>query len=148
MRYQVPQFIEFESKLIGPLSFKQFAYILGGLGGSYLIYVLFGLFVGVIFMIPLLALSGALAFIKINGRTFVDVMASAFSFVFGKKLYIWKKIDKEVVAEERKKTSVVGELTAPSLSQSKLRDLAWSLDIKENVFASKEEGFKPGATQH
>lgn len=147
MRYQVPQFIEFENKLIGPLSFRQFAYILGGLGGSYLIYRYVGLIPGILFIIPLVALSGALAFIKVNGRTFVDILASAFSFLFGTKLYIWKKVDKPVTAEEKDKTSTADAFLAPTLSQSRLKELAWSLDIKENVFAGKNEGFKPGATQ-
>ncbi len=147
MRYQVPQFIEFESKVVGPFSFRQFAYLLGGIGGSYLIYTVLGFFPGIIFMIPLLAISASLAFVKINGRSFVDVMASAFSFAFGRKLYIWKKIDKEVVASGENTPSAADSFTAPSLSQSKLKDLAWSLDVKENVFASKEEGFKPGVNQ-
>lgn len=147
MRYQVPQFIEFENKLIGPLSFRQFAYILGGLGGSYLIYRFLGLIPGILLIIPLVALSGGLAFIKVNGRTFVDVMAAAFSYIFGNKLYIWKKIDKPVTASEKDKTSTADAFLAPTLSQSRLKELAWSLDIKENVFAGKEEGFKRGATQ-
>ena len=147
MRYQVPQFIEFESKLIGPLSFRQFAYLLGGAGGSYLIYVVLGIIPGILLIIPLLATSGALAFVKVNGRTFVDLMASAFSYVFGRKLYIWKKIDKPVTASDEKKASVADSFVAPTLSQSKLKELAWSLDIKENVFAGKEEGYKRGATQ-
>lgn len=147
MRYQVPQFIEFENKLIGPLSFKQFAYIIGGIGGSYLIYRVLGLFPGVILIIPLCALGGALAFVKINGRKFVDVLASAVSYFMGNKLYVWKKIDKPVTASEENKTSTADAFLAPTLSQSKLKELAWSLDIKENVFAGKEEGFKKGATQ-
>ena len=147
MQYQVPQFIEFENKLIGPLSFRQFSYILGGLGGSYLIYRYLGLIPGIVLIIPLVALSGSLAFVKINGRTFVDILASAFSFVFGTKLYIWKKIDKPVTAEEKEKTSTADAFLAPTLSQSRLKELAWSLDIKENVFAGKDKGFKPGATQ-
>ncbi len=147
MRYQVPQFIEFENKLIGPLSFRQFAYILGGLGGSYLIYTFLGIIPGLLLIIPLIATSAALAFIKVNGRTFVDVLASAFAYVFGTKLYIWKKIDKPVTAEEKNKTATADAFLAPSLSQSRLKELAWSLDIKENVFSSKEGGFKRGATQ-
>lgn len=147
MRYQVPQFIEFENKLIGPFSFRQFAYLLGGLGGSYLIYRFLGLIPGILLIIPLISLSCALAFIKVNGRKFVDVLASASSYLFGNKLYIWKKIDKPVVAEDKHKTATADELLAPTLSQSRLKELAWSLDIKENVFAGKDTGFKPGATQ-
>lgn len=137
MRYQVPQFIEFESKIIGPFSFRQFAYILGGAGGSYLIFKVLGFFPGIILIIPLVAMSAALAFVKINGRKFVDVLASAFSFFVGGKLYVWKKVDKPVESTANQGKDVTDELTAPSLSQSKLKDLAWGLDIKQNVFSTE-----------
>lgn len=133
MRYQVPQFIEFDSKIIGPLSFKQFIYILGAIGGTYLIYKIFGIFPGIILMLMLWSLSGALAFVKINNKSFVDVLAAAFSYMIKSKLYIWKKIDKPVTAEEQiKDESTVNSVFAPSLSQSKLKDLAWSLDVNKN----------------
>lgn len=146
-RYQVPQFIEFESKVIGPFSVRQFAYMLGGLGGSYILYILFGVFPGILFIIPLLVLSFSLAFVTWNGRNFIDVLSSAFSYVFKKKLYIWKKLDKKVVASEETKTSVADAFVAPSLSQSKLKDLAWSLDVKENVFSASKGGYIKGQTQ-
>ncbi len=146
MRYQVPQFIEFESKVIGPFSIRQFSYMLGGIGGTYLLYRFMGLFPGIIFIVPLVILSFCLAFVTWNGRKFIDVAASAFSYVFGNKLYIWKKIDKPVTVEEAKK-SVADAFVAPSLSQSKLKDLAWSLDVKENVFSTTEGGYKKGANQ-
>lgn len=137
MRYQVPQFIEFESKIIGPFSFRQFAYMIGGAGGSYLIFKVLGFFPGIIVIIPLVALSLALAFVKINGRKFIDVMASAFSFFVGGKLYVWKKVDKPVESTADMAKDIADEITAPSLSQSKLKDLAWGLDIKQNVFSTE-----------
>ena len=147
MRYQVPQFIEFESKIIGPFSIRQFAYMLGGIGGTYIIYTLLGLFPGIILFGPLLVLSFCLAFVTWNGRKFIDVTASAFTYMFGSKLYIWKKIDKPVTSLDEEKTSVADAFVAPSLSQSKLKDLAWSLDVKENVFSTKDGGYKKGLTQ-
>ena len=137
MRYKVPQPIEFESKIIGPFSFRQFAYMIGGAGGSYLIFKVLGFFPGIIVIIPLVALSLALAFVKINGRKFIDVMASAFSFFVGGKLYVWKKGDKPVESTADMAKDIADEITAPSLSQSKLKDLAWGLDIKQNVFSTE-----------
>ena len=147
MRYQVPQFIEFESKVIGPFSVRQFSYMIGGIGGTYLIYRFLGIIPGILLIIPLLILSFCLAFVTWNGRKFIDVMASAFAYMSGSKLYIWKKVDKPVTIEEAQKTSVADAFVAPSLSQSKLKDLAWSLDVKENVFSAEQGGYKKGLTQ-
>lgn len=137
MRYQVPQFIEFESKIIGPLSFRQFAYILGGAGGTYLIYKFLGVFPGILLIVPLIALTIALSVVKINGRKFVDVLASAFSFYIKGKLYVWKKIDKPVKTDDPEASGVVEEFITPSLSQSKLKELAWGLDIQQTVFTKE-----------
>lgn len=139
MRYQVPQFIEFDSKIIGPLTFKQFIYILGGIGGTYIIYKIFGFFPGIILMLILWALAGSLAFVKINNKNFVDVLAAGFSYMTKSKLYIWKKIDKPVTAEQKAEdTSIADSFLAPSLSQSRLKDLAWSLDVNKNVYPTKK----------
>ena len=140
MRYQVPQFIEFESKIIGPFTFKQFIYMLGGVGGTYIIYKLLGLFLGIIPMIALWSLAGALAFVKVNNKSFVDIMAAGFSYMTRSKLYIWKKVDRPVTAEEKtESTAVADSFLAPSLSQSRLKDLAWSLDVNKSVFPTKKE---------
>lgn len=140
MRYQVPQFIEFDSKIIGPLTFKQFIYILGGAGGTYIIYKILGIFPGIILMAALWALAGSLAFVKINNKNFVDVLAAGFSYMVKSKLYIWKKIDKPVTAEQKAaSTETADSFLAPSLSQSRLKDLAWSLDVNKSVYPTKKE---------
>lgn len=140
MRYQVPQFIEFESKIIGPFSFKQFVYLLGGTGGTYIFYKIFGMFPGILFILALWALAGSLAFVKINNKDFVDILAAGFSYLTKSKLYIWKKIDKPATPEEQKeRTDVTDSLLAPSLSQSKLKDLAWSLDVNKNIYPTKKD---------
>lgn len=139
MRYEVPQFIEFESKIVGPLTFKQFAYIVGGAGGTYILYRIFGIFPGILLIIPLIVLSVSLAFVRINNRPFVDTLSAAFSFFFGGKLYVWKKIDKPITPSSNEKTpSVADDFVAPTLSQSKLKELAWGLDIKQNVFSGTD----------
>lgn len=140
MRYQVPQFIEFDSKIIGPLTFKQFIYILGGIGGTYIIYKVLGVVLGIIPILILWALSGSLAFVKINNKSFVDVLAAGFSYMTKSKLYIWKKVDKPVTAEEKvENTDIADSFLAPSLSQSRLKDLAWSLDVNKSVYPTKKE---------
>jgi carbon starvation protein CstA len=140
MKYQVPQFIEFESKIIGPLTFKQFIYILGGVGGTYIIYKIFGIFPGVLLMIILWALAGSLAFVKINNKSFIDVLAAAFAYFTKSKLYIWKKIDKPITTEQKiEESASVNGFLAPSLSQSKLKDLAWSLDVNKSIYPEKKQ---------
>lgn len=132
MNFQVPQFIEVEDKIFGPLTFKQFVYLAGGGGAVFMAYTFLPIYLSVWIMIPLAVLVLALAFYKVNNRPFVNVLESAFRYILAGKLYLWKKQPKGVepasIALGREKP-----IEIPKLSRSKLRDLAWSLDVKENV---------------
>ena len=93
MRFTIPQFIEHEAKIAGPLTFKQFMYV-GGAGAT--IFVLyfsmaktnFALFLFLALVITLVAL--AMAFVKIGGRTLLTILANLFRFLIAPKKYIWK----------------------------------------------------------
>ena len=84
-------------------------------------------------MLPVAALALALAFYKYNGKPFAFLMESAFKYFFGSKLYIWKKVENVPVAKKRKILPSEGapDLFIPKLSDSKLKELTWSLDIKQ-----------------
>lgn len=151
MRYQVPQFIEVEDKIFGPLTFKQFAYVAGGAGVCFAAYKLLSFYTALIVIVPAAALSGALAFYRVNNRPFIDVVESAFDYFLGTKLYIWHKIEKTPEEMEKEKENeadaVVKEVTSmyvPRLSDSKLKDLAWSLDVNETVYSREARKFDQG----
>jgi len=143
MRYQVPQFIEVEDKIFGPLTLKQFIFMAGGAGLSFLIYIFINnLLFSAIPILVIMAISGVLAFYKINNRPFINVVESAFKYYFANKLYIWKKEDKPqpqdttaAVRDAKKYASVM----VPKIADSKLKDLAWSLDIKESIYSNKRQ---------
>ena len=133
MRYQTPQFIEEEEKLFGPLSFRQFVYLVGGLGISFIIYKTLTFYIAVLIIIPAIMLSIALAFYKVNERPFIDTVEAAFYFFISHKLYTYKKSNKPIKQEiETQKTKIV-PLFQPGVSSSKLKDMAWSLDINEKT---------------
>ncbi len=135
MQFQVPQFIDVEDRIFGPLTLKQFIYLAGGAGASAALFVyLPWKIVSILLILPIAAFSLALAFYKMNNKPFIDVVQSAFYYLVGGKLYIWKKTDKK---PESKLTGEVDAmksmLSVPKISESKLKDLTWSLDIKENL---------------
>lgn len=134
MRYQVPQFIEVEDQVFGPFTIKQFIYLAGGGGLCFIIYTIFGLYIGLLPMILVGGLSLSLAFAHYNGRPFVEVLQSGFYFLRNKRIYIWQKQYRTPKADQDKAAASANTgVTAyvPKLSDSKLKDLAWSLDIKE-----------------
>ncbi len=138
MRFQVPQFIDVEDKIFGPLTIKQFIYLLGGAGISFIIYTFIkNIVIDAILIVPVIGFALALAFYKINNKPFINVVEAAFNYYFNNKLYIWKKVDKPIVSKAAPQpsdsASTLADFYVPKLSDSKLKDLTWSLDIKQSA---------------
>lgn len=129
MRFQIPQFIDVEDKIFGPFTLKQFIYLAGGAGVAIMAVVLLGVFWGLVVSAPIIILSLALAFYKVNNRPFINVLESAFKYTAKDKLYIWKKEEREDRAESKE-----GEhhtMFVPNVSGNKLKDMNWELDVKK-----------------
>lgn len=143
MQFQVPQFIEVEDKIFGPLTFKQFLYLVGGGGLSLIAYLFLPLFLAFFVIIPVMALSAALSFYKVHNKPFINVIEAAFYYTLRNKLYIWKKEERLPEARTiKKEEDIVSSLLAPKLSDSKLKDLAWSLDVNEKIIGQKSDDFR------
>ncbi len=140
MEYQVPQFIEVEDKIIGPLSLKQFIFVSGGIGICVAL-VLYLHFIGVALAIPVAVFALALAFYKINNKSFAEILEAGFNYYIKGRLYLWKK-DKAPPKQAVVDVPVTREKLV--LSQGKLHDLAWSLDIKDTL-QSEQNPEKPYA---
>jgi len=91
MGYQVPQFINIESKVVGPLTLKQFVWV--GLGGAILLMLLKVLptIWFIVIAIPVGGLFAALAFYKIDGMPLIQYIMNMLSYALGNKKYIFKK---------------------------------------------------------
>jgi len=96
MRFEVPQFIEIEDKIFGPLTWKQFVYIAGGVGLAAVFFFFTPFIIFIILGIPVLAFSFLLSFYPINNRPFSIFLESAVKYLKGNKLYLWRKQDKTV----------------------------------------------------
>ena len=134
MRYQVPQFIEIEDKIFGPLTLKQFLYVAGGAAVGFIIWSIFPTIIAVAIGAPAVGFFMALAFYQYNSRPFVVTVENSIKFFLGNKLYIWKKKPKKI--DPKKPVSSLTEETGlfvPKLSDSKLKELSWSLDIDEKL---------------
>ena len=132
MEYQVPQFIEVEDKIFGPFTLKQFVYVAGGVGLCAILLLYLPLVVGIILAIPVAALTAALAFYRINNKPFVDILEAAFNYYIGNRLYLWKKEKPQASTAPKVEVPVTPSPQKLGLTQGKLKDLAWSLDIKDN----------------
>lgn len=130
MRYQVPQFVDVESKVIGPFTLKQFIYIAGGIGACFILFHLLPFFIAILVSIPVAGFAASLAFYKINGKPFEKIIESAAIYYSSSRFFIWKKEQislkpKVVVTQKPRNTTQTIRLT-----RGKLRELARSLDAQ------------------
>lgn len=134
MQFRVPQFIDVEDKIFGPLTFKQFIYLVGGAALCFVLWKVLPAIVAIVFMTPVATLSLALAFLKINNKPFIFTLEAFLKYSSGTKLYIWKKETKSVPVKEEKEIvkQEVSPDFVPKLSGSKLKDLSWSLDVLDS----------------
>jgi membrane protein implicated in regulation of membrane protease activity len=91
VRFQVPQFLETEVKVVGPFTVQQFIWVALGVG---LLMLTFRLFSGTLFFfvaIIILIFFGAMAFYRIDGMPLVQYISLAVGFLFGQKRYVFRK---------------------------------------------------------
>ena len=93
MRFHVPQFIERESKLIGPLTLRQFLWFVGG--GT--LFAIANFFLNgtpmYIAGIIIIGLTAALAYLKVNEVPLPTYIGQAFVFMLMNKKYTFQKDD-------------------------------------------------------
>ncbi len=131
MQFKVPQFIDMEDKIVGPLTLKQFAYILGAGGFSFLIWTFISIkIIAVILIIPVGGFFLALAFVKINERPFMDTVESAFSYYTNSKIYTWRQpTDSQNNPAENIVVETTKEMAVAKANSNKLHELSLGLDV-------------------
>lgn len=135
MRFEVPQFIDIEDKIFGPLTFKQFIYVAGGGGLCYAVYKILPIFLAVPVILAIAGLSYALAFYKLNGQAFITVGQAFLVYLTKNKLYVWKK----EIPEAKKRQETPSQIPVPAepeekeLTARRIQDLARNLDILDKT---------------
>jgi hypothetical protein len=140
MEYQVPQFIEVEDKIIGPLTLRQFIYIAGTSGICVVAFIYLPIILAILVCVPIAAFGAALAFYRVNGKPFIEMLEAGFTYFTAPKLFLWRhenKASREEVAaarsaaDEARLAAEHAQKAAPRLTRGKLTELAWSLDVQK-----------------
>jgi hypothetical protein len=134
MRFEVPQFIDIEDKIFGPLTFKQFIYVAGGVGLAFAIYKLLPIYFAIPLMLAVAVLAWALAFYKLNNQPFINIGQAFIIYLLHGKRYVWRKEAKKpkTVAEPVKTTPVAAPQN-DEVTARKIQDLARNLDILDKT---------------
>lgn len=103
MQFQVPQFIETEDKVIGPLTLKQFGFIAAASLIVGLLFLVLKFYLWIIIAGIFGAIAAALSFGKVNGRPLIDYLAAFWANLWRPRVYVFKPtIPQERSAEDLK----------------------------------------------
>lgn len=127
----VPQFIDTEDKIVGPLTAKQLGW-LAAAGVLFLIAwntldtssaIFSALIIGGIF--------GALAFYRPYNQSLLQFILSSIYFMFNPKMYIWKRNYDSIKIAPKVKVKITEIMPAPkTVSEKKIMDISKILDRK------------------
>lgn len=109
MQFQIPQFIETEDKIVGPLTLKQFIFLAVPGGLSFLMYLFLQTWLWFMLSLPIVGLGIAIAFVKINGQPMSKVVSNAISFYFQPQAYVWQPKNPVLPKNESTLKETLGE---------------------------------------
>lgn len=134
MRFTVPQFIDYETKIIGPLTLKQFIFL--AMAGTISVILYFTVHVTLLFLfVSILAFSTAfaLAFVKINGKDLPTVFVNFLKFNFSSKMFLWgkKQVPSVIYTKEEIKREVIeDEVPLKMGEKSQLKNIRTEIETK------------------
>ncbi len=132
-QFNVPQFIDVEDKIIGPITTRQFVILLVCSMIAAILYKIVDFVPFLVITIVIFALGGIVAFLKINGRPFHYFVLNLIQTSKKPKVRVWNsqlgKKDKK--AKEEKDDSKKKEVKVPRkqvYKKSKLAELSLMVD--------------------
>jgi hypothetical protein len=130
-QFTVPQFIDVEPKIIGPITTRQFLIFLAAGLMIFLTYKLFDFTAFVLISVLIFAIAGTFAFLKINGRPFHFFVLSLIQTVKKPKLRVWNH--KALNLEKKEEKEIEYENILPPkkyFSKEKLAEISLIVDTK------------------
>ena len=133
LQFTVPQFIDVEDKIIGPITTRQFLIMLTGFIFIGISYKLFDFSLFVVSGLLIFAMSGVLAFLKINGMPFHFFILNFLQTLKKPNLRVWNKIPTKTDAGKEDKIDIdhKKEILPPKkVSSSRLTELSLIVDTQ------------------
>lgn len=128
MLFNIPQFIDKEDKIVGPLTAKQLGWM-GGAGA--ILLVLFGILDMAAFLIAsvfVVGIFGALAFYRPNNQPLITFIMSSVYFAINPKMYIWKRLPEKPQPAKKATAKIEPVSENKSLNKNRIEEISNLLD--------------------
>jgi len=138
MQYRVPQFIEHEAKILGPLNIRQSLMVGGVLAICFFLYFVIGQSNFFLFLLIAAVLTGgalAISFAKIEGLSLPTVIKNWINFNISPKIFLWRRKQSPVYlsTERIRREVVVTEEKSPLKvkQEGKIGELIKKIDFEK-----------------
>jgi len=142
MQFIVPQFIDVETKIIGPITPKQFVILIVMAGLIFISYKLADFTLFIIEAVFLFGLGITLGFVKVNSQPVYYFLLSLVQVVKKPNIRVWRR-EKMVILERKtkKEKEEIEEVIVPrrALSSSKLSEISLLVDTGGRYEEETEE---------
>ena len=139
MLISVPQYIDVEDKIAGPLTAKQLGWMIA-LGVALLImWNVFSKPIFFIIAIPLTILIIALAFFKPYGQPLGSFIVFGVMYFFRPKVYFWKRTPQKIAANMEKARVAENHLEEKKVTSESIKNLARIIDSEGAEYDDKFE---------
>lgn len=128
MMFSVPQFIDVEDKIAGPLTWRQLLWMIGMMITLLVLYNTIGTTGFFVIGIPLILLFVALAFYRPQGVPLIVFLFHGFSFLFRPKIAVWERPTARVRQVPVETARVVEAPKEKRITSEELRRLANIMD--------------------
>lgn len=133
-QFTVPQFIDVEDKIIGPITTRQFIIMLAGFILIAIFYRIFDFALFIVSGILIILITGALSFVKINGRPFHFFILNLIQTLKRPGVRVWNhvigRVDVDYEVEEKQQSTQSFIPSARRYSASRLAELSLIVDTK------------------
>ena len=131
-KFVVPQFIDNEDKILGPITVRQFLICLFALLPIFVLYKIFPLIEFIPLALLVAGTAGTFAFLKVNGQPFHVFAVNALQTQMRPKLRVWnRQLDEAQIREQLRQERLAAERPAkvafsvkPPATTRHLRDIA------------------------
>jgi hypothetical protein len=143
MQFSVPQFIDVEDKIVGPLTGKQTIYLIMGGGVLLLSFTFFSLVFALIISVIVAPLTLGFAFYRPKGLPLSRYVTNILDYFTTNHLYLWRREPTMTMYKMVQKKHVVMEQPEKYVPRSRIRDLANLLDTSAAVNLPYEAQTRP-----
>lgn len=130
MRFKVPQNIDIEDRILGPLTMVQFIYAVVGAGVCYTIYSAIPKPFSYFLITPIVIFVVGLIFVKVNERPFLNFLIAMIEFIATPKQRVWHHVNIPDIGVEiyqiKKESGPINQ--SKTLTKEQIKNIAQELD--------------------